>query len=49
MMKEGKRKEKLNEKKGARRDRLVARVLVSIPRARNSSRKLRTYTDVPGK
>jgi hypothetical protein len=47
MMKEEKRKEKLNEKKT--QDGLVARVLVSIPRARNSSRKLRAYSDVPGK
>jgi hypothetical protein len=49
MMKEEKRKEKVNEKKGARRDALVARVLVFIPRARNSSTKLRAYTDVRGK
>jgi hypothetical protein len=41
--------EKVNEKKDARRDALVARVLVFIPRARNSSRKLRAYMDVPGK
>lgn len=49
MMKEERRKEKVNEKKDGRRDALAARVWVFIPRAGNSSRKLRACMDVPGK
>jgi hypothetical protein len=53
MEKREKRKEKVNEKKDAQGKKkgvaLEARVLVFIPRARNSSRKPRAYMDVPGK
>jgi hypothetical protein len=47
--KEREEKKKLMKRKTQGEMRYFARVLVFIPRAGNSSRKLRAYKDVPGK